>query len=364
LSLKSKINHVDHSIVRKMERKRKAGGRHMWNIFHHDEDEEQEPQYGEKPSLKLLSQNCIGCGHCEEALDIVDCPPLSMAKCPHCGAANFVPYLIKDYWLYRPLGGGGMGSVYQAFYAKDPNVEFAVKVLPRNSLSDQRLVESLLFEAKLGKAFGRHPHLNTVVDFGRYHEEYFYAMEFCAGKRLDQVIESLESVSQKYVLLWGMQLLSAEQRVFDTGYLYRDLKPQNIIIDKDGNAHLIDYGLCKKIDDEEDKDSNTVNGSPLYMPPERVVGMREGMSSEIYSLGMVLFHALTRKTYYSASGVYELAKKHVTSLRISSVETRLPVGVNPMIALVLDKMVARLPENRYQTFKETVVALKEIYDKL
>jgi serine/threonine protein kinase len=142
------------------------------------------------------------------------------------------------------------------------------------------------------------------------------------------------------------------------------MKPQNIMIDPEKNVRLYDYGLCIDKTKSFEPGSDVVQGSPLYMPPERIVGMEENMSSEIYSIGMVIFHALTRKTYYSATGAYELAKKHVTSLRMSSVATRLPVSVNPLMAPLLDKMVARMPARRYQEFKDVALDIKRIYRKL
>jgi len=102
----------------------------------------------------------------------------------------------------------------------------------------------------------------------------------------------------------------------------------------------------------------------LYMPPERVMCMPEGMCSEIYSLGMVMFHALVRKTYYSASGVYELAQKHVSSPRVSSVASRLPLSVSPKVAHVLDQMIARLPQDRFQTYRDAALALRQVYNEL
>lgn len=334
----------------------------MWKMFSHAEGG---AALDHKPDPRLLEHGRLRCQHCQTEQDITACPPLSLAKCPTCGAINFIPYLVKEYWLYRPLGGGGMGSVYKAFYAKDIHVEVAVKVLPRAKRDDEHLIEALMREAGLASVFGRHPHLNAVADFGRWGDEYFCAMEFCPGRRLDQVIDSPEMISPKFVLLWGLQVLSAEQRMFDCGYLYRDLKPQNLIIDSNGNAHLIDYGLCTPVAGQEHPGAGgTVQGSPLYMPPERVMGMVEGMYSEIYSLGMVMFHALVRKTYYTASGVYELAQKHVSSPRVVSVETRLPLSVSPKVAQVLDQMIARMPMDRFQTYREAALVLRQVYNEL
>jgi len=334
----------------------------MFHIFGNTPDKHVEEET--KPDLDLLNGHCYECEFCNSIHSLFNLTPLSLVKCPECGASNFIPYLIKHYWLYRPLGGGGMGSVYKAIYWDNPKWEFAIKILPREKKNDKRLIDALINEASIGKCFGEHSHLVAVADYGQYNDEYFAALEFSAGRRLDQIIDMPEPINQKYVLLWALQLLSAEQRIWDSGYLYRDMKPQNIMIDNNGNAVLFDYGLCSAIAEPENPESDTVEGSPLYMPPERIVGMAENMSSEIYSIGMVLFHTLTNKTYYTATGAYDLAKKHVTSLRISSVATRLPISVNPLIAPLLDKMIARMPAKRYQTYKNVALDIKKIYAKL
>ena len=337
----------------------------MWHIFGHKEEEEGQEESLEKSlDVEILNENCYECDFCKAIHSLHEAPPLSIAKCNECGASNFIPYLIKNYWLYRPLGGGGMGSVYKAVHCSDPTLKFAVKVLPREKKDDPILIEALMNEAKIGYSFGRHPHLIAVTDYGKYQDEYFVALEFTTGMRLDQVIDSPDNINQKYILLWALQLLSAEQHMWDCGYLYRDMKPQNIMIEPSKNVKLYDYGLCIAKDDRSAQESDVVQGSPLYMPPERIVGMEENMTSEIYSIGMVIFHALARKTYYTASGAFELAKKHVTSLRTSSVASKLPSSVNPLIAPVLDKMLAKIPKDRFQSFKESALAIKEIYSKI
>ena len=92
--------------------------------------------------------------------------------------------------------------------------------------------------------------------------------------------------------------------------------------------------------------------------------MKEKMSSEIYSLGMVMFHALAKKTYYSATGAYELAHKHVAGIRIAKVSSRMPNHINPSICELLDKMISRNPSERMQTYKEVASAIRNIYNTL
>ena len=317
----------------------------------------------QKPDVRLLRDRLLRCTTCLTSLDISSYPPLLFGECQKCGRPNFIPYLVKDYWLYRPLGGGGMGSVYKALHA-ETGADYAMKILPRLKKEDQRLISALMLEAETGATFGDHPHITKVADYGKYQDEYFMVTEFVSGKRLDELIDSQIPISQKYMLLWGMQILSAEQHVYNCGYLYRDLKPQNIIIDGYGNVHLIDFGLCMSLDSAANDVSDMIEGSPQYMPPERLVGEPEGMFSEIYSLGMVIFHSLSRKPYYTATTAIDLARKHVSSLRIASVSSRLPINIDPEITEVIDRMIRRNSKERYQSYKETLVALSRIYNRM
>ncbi len=312
-----------------------------------------------------LADNCVECENCGSRIPIEPLQPLTIEKCPACSNPIFIPMKIKNFWLFKPLGGGGMGSVYKAFLESNASLLFAVKVLARTAKRDQHLIHALLNEAAIGKSFGRHPHLISVFDYGQYNDEFYCAMEFVEGKRLDQIIEEKSGVQQKYAMLWGLQLLSAEQRIYESGYLFRDLKPQNVIIDTKGNAKLFDYGLCLSIDAAfKPTPSDTVEGSPIYMPPERIVGLPESMNSEIYSLGMLLFHLLSGKPYYSSTDAYNLAKKHVASLRVASVAGIMPKTVDKKITLLIDRMVARNPEERFQTYMEAASEMNAIFKEL
>jgi serine/threonine-protein kinase len=330
-------------------------------------DKKKKENTDKRPNIAQLNDGCLECTKCHEILILDNYTGLSIGKCSACDTPFFVPYRVFDYWLYQPLGGGGMGSVYKALSAIEDNDQaFAVKILPRNRCHDDYLIDSLIKEAEIGKSFGPHPHLTYVDDFGECDGEYFSSMDFVEGERLDQLIDNQDSViSSKYILLWALQILSAEQHMYNAGYLYRDLKPQNVIIDKVGNAHLIDYGLCIEVEKaKQGNNSESVEGSPLYMPPERIIGAPEGMYSEIYSLGMLIFHSLARKTYYSATDAFAIARKHVTSVRFSSVETKMPGTISPKISKVIDKMISRTPESRYQTYRELGAELKQLLSEI
>ncbi|OGV40525.1 MAG: hypothetical protein A2X48_03110 [Lentisphaerae bacterium GWF2_49_21] len=306
-----------------------------------------------KPDLDYLEEGFIICSNCGCRIFLEDNPPLSISKCRECSNSNFIPLLIKDFWLYEPLGGGGMGSVYHSFFRQNSNVEAALKVLPRKMKNDNFLIESLIGEARSGSKFSNHPHLTKVYEYGLWEDEYYAAYEFIDGIRLDQIIESPVKRPDKQILLWALQILSAEQHIYDSGFLFRDLKPQNVMIDKNGNVKMIDYGLAITVQDAlSGSNAENILGSPHYMPPERIVGAPESQYSEIYSLGMLLFHMISRQTFYSSEDIKHLVEKHVVSLRMNNPMMKLPANTNPELVRIVCKMINRNPSARYQTYKE------------
>ncbi len=314
-----------------------------------------------KPPLADLEQGYSRCLHCGLQLSLSDFDGLSISRCHKCDTPIFIPMIVKDYWLYEPLGGGGMGSVYHAFHRTNSKIEYAVKILPRSKKKDSCLVDSLVHEAKVCWKLGEHQHLTKVIDYGKWLDEHFAVFDYVDGIRLDHLIESPVKRSEKQILLWALQILSAEQHMFDKGYLFRDLKPQNIIIDRKGNVKLIDFGLALPVEDALNAMHDQIQGSPYYIPPERIVGAGESQHSEIYSLGMVVFHIIARKPYYSAEDVKSLVSKHVVALRVNSLAGKLPAKVNPRIVSALNKMIARNPANRFHSYKEAAAELFSVY---
>ncbi|MFZ2654789.1 MAG: serine/threonine-protein kinase [Victivallales bacterium] len=317
-----------------------------------------------KPELGYLEDGFIICSNCGSRIHLEKNVPLSISKCPDCSNSNFIPFLIKDYWLYEPLGGGGMGSVYHAFDRHNSDTEYAVKILPRKMKSDSFLIESLISEARTGSKFGNHPHLTKVYEYGVWLNEYYAIYEYIEGIRLDQIIESPVKRPDSQILLWSLQILSAEQHIYDCGYLFRDLKPQNVLIDRSGNVKMIDYGLAIPAQEAiNGSKADQILGSPHYIPPERIVGAPESQYSEIYSLGMLMFHMISGQTFYSSEDIKHLVEKHVLSLRMNNSLGKLPDKTNPEIVRILNKMIKRDPSQRYQSYKELGAELFMEYKK-
>lgn len=283
---------------------------------------------------------------------------LRMVECPACKAINLVPMQVGRFWLFEPLGGGGMGSVYRALSADKVDRHFAVKVLSRVEKTKPANIHALLNEARIGKLIGDHPCLVKCVDSGCENGEYYSAMDLVQGERLDKSIDRLGRLPEQQVLQIALHVLAAEQHIFKCGYLYRDLKPENIIINDEGYAILFDYGLCMPREDALHPKDEFVSGSPYYLPPERLLGKGEDASSEIYSLGMVIYYALSGQTYFDADEVEALAKRHVSKVRLS-VSSKLRDFREDLVAL-LTKMIRQERDERFQSFHSVARAVRAI----
>ena len=310
--------------------------------------------------LSFLNKGFIICESCKSQHMLNFYKPLSFSKCSKCGAPIFIPHKVSDYWLREPLGSGGMGSVYKADHCKTGE-KFSVKLLQRDSKTDQEVVDALLYEGKVGMEISGHINVCEVVDYGTQDDEVYVVSRFLDGIRLDVLIENKGPASEENALRWALQLLSALNHIYKAGYIYRDMKPQNIIIDRrNKKATLFDYGLCQKVD-EQNVDDEHIIGSPMFLPPERCVQEKEDMYSEIYSLGMVLFYTLAGKAYYNSDDVQEIISLHVRKIRMWTIESFLP-DTNPDVIKIIDKMIKRFPADRYQSYGEVYNDIKQLYD--
>ena len=222
--------------------------------------------------LPVFTQGAFICAKCGKYIPLAGYTPLGMGQCSSCGSPNFIPQRISKFWLFYPLGGGGMGAVYKAYHEDYPDQFFAVKVLPRDKKADPELIQNLLSETETVANLGQHPCIIYSVANGCEDGEYFLATQFIEGERLDKRIERMKTLPEYEVLLIGLRLLSAEAHIYNQGYLFRDMKPENVMITEIEGAYLYDYGICVTVEEGLNDGGEFVEGSPFYMPPERLSG--------------------------------------------------------------------------------------------
>jgi serine/threonine-protein kinase len=299
-----------------------------------------------------FSEDAIPCEKCGTAISVEELTALTFTRCPKCNYNNFVPLRVGDFLLAIPIGAGGMASAYKAYHRETADKVYAVKILMEEHLQNEAAVQAFLGEAEIHKQIPPHPNLVTYIDSGLQDDRYFYAMEFVEGMRLLTRLESRGRIEEPEALRLLSQILSALQHIYDQGFLYRDLSAGNVIINKDGQAVLIDFGLTLPIQEAlELEPTKFIDGTVEFIPPERLFRTGEDQASLIYSLGMLAFFMLRGETLIKGSSLVGTAKKHVAKLRVSFTPAMLPDCSKEVVALV-SRMIQTQHEDRYQSFTE------------
>lgn len=311
-----------------------------------------------KSFAQAWAQGLAICPECHTGNPLADLETLTFQPCCKCGKSFFVPKKVGCAFLYEPAGGGGMGSVYKAVSERFPDRLLAVKLLSRAERDSATNVQALLNESRISALFKDSQYLAACLDAGFDNDETYTVMDFITGERLDKMIERMGHIPEPQLLALVRHILAAEQHIYRLGYLFRDLKPENIIITPQGYAVLLDFGLCIPRQQALESGDEYVSGSPYYIPPERLLGKPEDARSEIYSLGMVMYVALTGKTYFDAEEMNDLAMRHLSKLRVSN-EAKM-AGISPPLAKILTSMIAQNQEDRPSSFMELYQALNAL----
>ena len=258
-------------------------------------NEEDEGKVGVDTSIEdlisFLETKIFPCSECGHFIQLDKPEPLSMAECSQCGAGNFIPKKLGPFWLYKFCGQGGMGRVYKATCSLVPGVEYAVKILPKSLRKNEFIQNSLKKEAELTLLFNDHPNSVRVVECDVDDGIIYMATEYIEGMTLEEFVTKRGRLSERDTVMLCFQLLEVIEYIYSKGYLFRDIKPQNIMITPEMKLILMDYGLCMPRGSAAYPDSTEADadGSPHFIPPERITGQGEDIRSEIYSIGMLIY---------------------------------------------------------------------------
>jgi hypothetical protein len=269
--------------------------------------------------------------------------------------------------IISELGRGGMGMVYLAHHTR-LEIPVAIKVVSARleANDDTKVSERFLQEAKIAARI-HHPHLVSVMDAGKDEEnELFYiVMEYMDGGTVGKLLENNEKLSPidaVNIVLAVAEALSAGQRF---NIVHRDIKPSNIMLTDGGDIKLCDLGLAKMVGptDLGITVTNLMMGSVPYMSPEQARDFTKAdFRSDVYSLGATLFHMLTGSFPYNANNPLAMIMKAMNDPTPNPCD--LTEGVDPDLASLCMKMMAKKPEERYQTPDELLKALYEVSKKM
>jgi serine/threonine protein kinase len=288
-----------------------------------------------------------------------DLPPLATEPCKKCGHSIMMPMQLRQFELRSKIASGGMGTVYRAW---DTTLErlVAVKLMKKELLDDPKALESFYREAR---ACARLNHTNIVhiYTFDEWEGERYLVMELADQGSLDARIEKLHLLPELQVLDVGIKIASALDMALKYDLLHRDIKPGNILFNTDHEPKLVDFGLARKTDAEQDS-PDMVWGTPYYVAPEKIKREPETFLSDMYSLGATLYHAITGHVPFDAPTPDEVV--------IAQVQTPLtpPNLVVPEISQrasdALARSLAKNPSERFLSYDEFIMELTRARSEL
>jgi tetratricopeptide (TPR) repeat protein len=260
------------------------------------------------------------------------------------------------YEIIEPLGTGGMGSVYKAV-DKKLNEEVAIKLLRKEIASDRKTIERFANELKLARRIV-HRNIARMYELMEYEETPFITMEFVPGEDLSRFIKRIGKLPEEKAVAIVKQVCEGLREAHRLGVTHRDLKPQNIMIDTEGNARVMDFGIARSITTKGQTELGTIIGTPDYMSPEQAEGKEADARSDIYSLGVVIYEMLTGQVPFSGDSSMSIAMKHITQVPLDPQEINSQISgeINSLIMKCLEKD----REQRYQDIEELLLELGDI----
>lgn len=278
--------------------------------------------------------------------------------------------LVYDHYrIVDRLGAGGMGDVLKARHVDNPNIVAAIKTISPRLLSNwdmlERFKREVNFLARLDPRY--FPQIHHV---GKRNELPFFAMTYVRGQTLGDKIKKQagKPLPIEEVVRMFAEIAEAIQKAHDQSLVHRDIKSANIMVTSDGNPMILDFGIAGAVESAQAKETEDQQtrltmvgggvGTPEFMPPEQFFGDEPPTyASDVYSLGVTLFHAVTGSIPFSASTVREIQQKHISDKRPRPSLYR--PGLPKKLERVILKCLAVEPKARYQSMTELAQALRK-----
>jgi len=264
------------------------------------------------------------------------------------------------YQIIEQIGRGGMGRVYKAF---DTEIQgkVALKLIKPEIAADKNSIERFRNELKLARKVA-HRYVSQMFDLGNHESTYFITMVYVTGEDLKSFIRRTGQLSVSKALTLAGQIAEGLSEAHRLGVIHRDLKPRNIIIDKDGNARIMDFGIARSVSSKGITEKGIMVGTPEYMSPEQTEMIDVDHRTDLYSLGIVLFEMLTGRVPFEGETPLGVAVKQKTE------KPPRPEEFNPQISQDLSRLILKClekePAERYQTVDDLLAALREITAEL
>ncbi|SOB92704.1 serine/threonine-protein kinase [Ureibacillus xyleni] len=264
---------------------------------------------------------------------------------------------INDrYKILQLIGGGGMSNVYLA-HDIILNREVAVKILRYDASNEEEFHRRFQREA-LSATSLLHPNIVSIYDVGEDGDMHYIVMEYVKGKTLKQYINEFSPLSPSRSVQIMKQLTSAIAHAHENQIIHRDIKPQNILMDDEGNIKVTDFGIATSLSATSYTKTNSVIGTVHYLSPEQARGGSATKKSDIYALGIVLYELLTGELPFSGESAVSIALKHLQSETPSlrAFDASIPQSLENVVL----KATAKNPDHRYNSVEEMAEDLQTV----
>jgi TonB family protein len=264
--------------------------------------------------------------------------------------------LAGRYELLEPLGSGGFAVVYRVRNLRLQRTE-ALKILSERLTEDEDFARRFEQEARVAASLD-HPNIVKIYDFGGLEGFFWFSMQLVEGPSLGRRLKSGARLDTFTAARIGIRVLDALRYSHERGVIHRDIKPDNILIDREGRPYLTDFGVAKSQLSLVTTQAGTLLGSPAYMSPEQLLGKTLDGRSDLYSVGVTLYKALSGELPFSGDDTFHATMKRLSE-RPKALSETLP-GVDPTLEEIVMRALEREPEDRFVDAADFRDALEQL----
>lgn len=254
----------------------------------------------------------------------------------------------ERYQIIEELGRGGMGKVYRVL-DKELKEEVALKLIRPEIAKDEKTIERFKNELKFARKIS-HRNIGRMYELMEDKGTHFITMEYVSGQDLRGLIRQTGQLTTGKAISIAKEICEGLIEAHHQGVVHRDLKPSNIIIDKDGNARILDFGIARSVEGKGITGAGVMIGTPEYMSPEQVEGKETDQRSDIYSLGVILYEMVTGRVPFEGDTPFTVGVKHKSEIPKDPKE--LNEQISGDLSSVILKCLEKEKDKRYQSAQE------------